>query len=104
MINVLKSVAVAGLMALAGWSAPAHACLPSAAPQTDLDIDGICDAADNCLTVQNFSQTDTDGDGTGDACDNCAGVPNVTQLDSDGDGVGDACDNCPVTSNSNQAD
>jgi hypothetical protein len=39
--------------------------------QTDLDVDGVEDAIDNCVVVPNSSQVDNDDDGRGDACDNC---------------------------------
>ena len=40
--------------------------------------------------------SDVDVDGIGDACDNCPAVSNADQLDSDGDGVGDLCDADPI--------
>ena len=36
---------------------------------SDLDLDDVCAAADNCPDTSNLSQVDTDGDGIGDACD-----------------------------------
>ena len=42
--------------------------------------------------MKNLNQSDSDGDGVGDACDNCVNVQNPDQLDSDGDGVGDECE------------
>ena len=35
----------------------------------DLDLDGVCDAFDNCLEVENPSQVDSDQDGYGNFCD-----------------------------------
>ena len=71
----------------------------------DTDLDGICDADDNCPTIANADQLDTDGDGEGDACDDdddddgCLDVddpnPLVTSADPDCDGIGDDCDLCP---------
>lgn len=36
---------------------------------TDSDADGVCDANDNCPTIQNPAQADKDADGLGDACE-----------------------------------
>jgi len=36
----------------------------------DSDGDGISDADDNCINVENPFQEDADGDGDGDVCDN----------------------------------
>ncbi|MBF0142970.1 MAG: tandem-95 repeat protein [Magnetococcales bacterium] len=52
----------------------------------DSDDDGVADAADNCLMVENPGQTDTDGDRLGNACDG----------DDDGDGVLDPVDAVPL--------
>ena len=73
----------------------------------DEDGDGIADAEDNCVGLENTDQADQDEDGIGDACDNeigdsdgipdfldnCPSVDNPDQQDSDQNGVGDACDN-----------
>ncbi len=45
------------------------AASPGFAQISDLDLDGVPDATDNCLVVPNADQTDTDGDGIGNACD-----------------------------------
>jgi subtilisin family serine protease len=108
-------------------SVPAN---PTAAPPvlSDIDGDGVADAADNCLTVANVDQADGDDDGEGDACDdrdedgvadgsdNCVAVANADQLDTDQDGTGDDCphdrdgdavsveDNCPEVTNADQDD
>ncbi len=63
---------------------------------TDSDVDGVCDAEDNCPGDFNPFQEDDDLDGAGDACDNCVGVFNPDQLDSDGQNGGDLCDPCPL--------
>jgi hypothetical protein len=42
---------------------------PSTPPPVDSDSDGVPNASDNCLCVQNPDQADSDGDGTGDACE-----------------------------------
>ena len=39
------------------------------APCSDIDGDGVCDSADNCVTVSNPDQRDSNGNGYGDACD-----------------------------------
>ncbi len=90
----------------------------------DTDMDGICDAQDNCPSMANMDQADADGDGVGDVCDtcdndpandidgdticgdvdNCPTVTNMSQADMEPDNVGDACDNCPSISNTSQAD
>ena len=43
----------------------------------DADADGVCDAADNCVSVANANQCDTWGPkgGLGDACDPITGPP-----------------------------
>jgi Thrombospondin type 3 repeat len=84
----------------------------------DADLDGVCDAGDNCPVDINPDQADADQDGIGDACDsftdsdhdgtvdaldNCPGV-SAAQYDIDADGVGDACDNCVAVANPGQAD
>ncbi len=39
------------------------------APVSDLDLDGVLDALDNCTLLKNVDQRDTDGDGFGNLCD-----------------------------------
>jgi len=68
----------------------------------DTDLDGICNNADNCISIKNPGQNDTDNDGVGDTCDNCPRVFNPGQNDTDNDGVGDTCDNCPIVFNPDQ--
>jgi len=70
----------------------------------DTDGDGICDDADNCITINNTDQNDTDNDGIGDACDNCIVISNPNQLDKDNDFFGNTCDNCPGLYNPGQND
>ncbi|MFT3925518.1 MAG: thrombospondin type 3 repeat-containing protein [Myxococcales bacterium] len=53
---------------------------------SDMDGDGLCDSADNCLALANVDQKDFDGDGFGDVCDD----------DDDGDGSADDVDACPL--------
>lgn len=70
----------------------------------DSDGDGVGDACDVCLRLNDPEQSDMDGDGKGDLCDNCVEHKNPSQLDTDGDGVGDLCDNCSAVANSTQKD
>jgi hypothetical protein len=59
----------------------------------DADGDGVDDAIDNCLGMNNPEQYNEDGDAKGDMCDPCPIGPSVQDdLDHDGDGVGNACD------------
>lgn len=73
-------------------------------PSDDYDADGVDNADDNCLLVDNPDQTDTGRKGYGDACavfDFSIGVP---RLDSDADAVPDSTDNCPYVRNPLQED
>lgn len=96
----------------------------------DTDLDGVCDASDNCPNHANASQADGDGDGLGNACeadsdgdatiddeDNCPlhfnpdqadndldGIGDLCDGDDDGDGIGDGLDNCPMIANAGQGD
>ena len=72
------------------------------------DNDGLGDACDDCLDVDddncpstpNSNQEDADNDDAGDVCDVC---PNDQTNDgSDGDGICDDVDNCIGTSNPGQ--
>jgi thrombospondin type 3 repeat protein len=75
---------------------------------SDVDRDGIPNAADDCSRVANRDQADLDRDRIGDACDpdvDNDGVSNADEAlrhtdprraDTDGDGVGDAKDACPA--------
>lgn len=73
-------------------------------PCPDIDVDGVCDSVDNCLSVANPLQENSDADSLGNACDNCASIANNNQLDTDDDGWGDVCDNCPLSLNPLQED
>ncbi len=72
----------------------------------DFDCDGICNIADNCLSVYNPDQKDSDGDGKGDACDSKLVGDSFMdrRCDEDGDGVPDETDNCPTVCNPDQKD
>jgi hypothetical protein len=71
--------------------------VPLAELPPDLDADGVADAVDNCVDVENPGQGDRDKDSVGDSCDNCPEVANPLQEDggtgsgSEPDGIGDAC-------------
>ena len=54
-----------GVSTLRAWADLPGVC----AAETDLDIDGVPDDADNCPVVSNPDQADADEDGTGNACD-----------------------------------
>lgn len=55
----------------------------------DSDGDGTPDASDS---LPNDPNEWTDADGVNDAIDNCLALDNADQLDTDGDLIGDACD------------
>lgn len=110
---VLTYLAIAATDGLAGLSAgdsippgfsESNLSAYGLCPCSDIDVDGVCDSVDNCLSVANLSQENSDADTLGNACDNCVSVANNNQLDSDGDGRGDACDNCPQSPNPLQED
>ena len=63
--------------------------------QEDVDFDVIGDACDNCPEDFNPDQSNLDTDDLGDVCDNCLEIGNPDQADVDADATGDACDNCP---------
>lgn len=104
-----------GSVTEAGWVASVS-CLVNC---PDADMDGICDADDQCPGIDDgligmpcddnddcttgdmydgscacvgTALPDTDMDGTCDAFDNCPDDPNPGQEDTDMNGIGDACD------------
>ena len=91
----------------------------------DSDLDGICDAIDNCIFDYNPIQEDSDMDGIGNMCDEiddcfgnydecgiCNGNGPILYYDCDGncvndldfDSICDELDNCPEAYNPNQED
>ncbi len=73
-------------------------------PMGDYDGDGVLNASDNCLLIDNPDQTDTGMKGFGDACSTFDFFTGLTVLDNDADAIGDRTDNCPYTRNRDQAD
>jgi hypothetical protein len=73
-------------------------------PSDDRDADGVNNADDNCLLIDNPDQTDTGNKGYGDACAVFDFSVGIARLDSDADGVPDSSDNCPHTPNPLQED
>lgn len=80
---------------------------------SDVDRDGVQDAADNCPGTPNVDQVDTDQDGLGDACEDLvvAAVDDTPTVrtgagarDTDRDGIQDVADNCVLDPNADQAD
>lgn len=63
---------------------------------SDVDLDGVPDADDNCRAEPNPDQHDEDGDEAGDACDNCPVTASPIQLNLDDDDLGDPCDPSPT--------
>jgi hypothetical protein len=47
---------------------------PADVVAADTDLDGVCDALDDCPNAFDPAQADTDGDGSGDACDFCTNI------------------------------
>ena len=69
----------------------------AATPPSDVDLDGVDDARDNCPSVPNPDQSDLDDDGLGDDCDRCPEGGSDQDLDVDGvvDCDGDCDDQDP---------
>ena len=60
-LSMIRRMATAVMIAFLLGGSPLHA--------GDLDGDGVDDANDNCLEVQNIGQDDTDADDCGNLCD-----------------------------------
>ena len=83
-------------------------------PNEWTDADGVNDAIDNCLSLDNPDQANADGDASGDACDTdrdgdavpdaSDSLPDDPNEWTDADGVNDAIDNCLSLDNPDQAD
>ncbi len=65
-------------------------------PATDIDADGVLNAADNCPSIANTNQRNHDGDNRGDACDVCPHLASTIHADNDADLIGDDCDPRPL--------
>lgn len=64
----------------------------SASTSYPLPVDGVSVGRGDIVISGVAPPSDVDGDGVPDAADNCANVSNPAQSDADGDGIGDACD------------
>ena len=73
-------------------------------PSDDHDADGVNNADDNCVLIDNPDQTDTGMKGYGDACAVFDFVVGIPRVDNDADGIADSSDNCPYTPNPGQED
>jgi len=73
-------------------------------PTGDYDGDGVANAGDNCVLIDNPDQTSSSGGEFGDACAVRDSFSSATFLDSDRDGVADVFDNCTYVANPLQAD
>ncbi|MEA3190286.1 MAG: hypothetical protein QOD77_868 [Thermoplasmata archaeon] len=80
---------------------------------SDVDRDGVQDAADNCPGTPNLDQADLDQDGVGDACEDTVPYvadqpfvprPGTGGRDTDRDGIQDLADNCVFDANASQED
>jgi hypothetical protein len=96
---LIAALAVAGLGA-SGCSFDNGGLPPTDGRAVDAAIDGTPDALDAAIDA---ALPDGDGDGVPDATDNCVAIDNPDQGDEDTDGLGDACDNCPHVKNADQA-
>lgn len=83
------------------WDGPHCFLIMDQCLGADSDLDGVCNAEDNCPAVFNPDQIDSDEDGIGDLCDDC---PDDPLNDVDGDGFCAGEDNCPFVGNSSQDD
>ena len=107
-LTVTGRLQVSGAFEYPNWHG-SFGLVEALAPDADVDGDGVVNARDNCVVLDNPDQADDDLDGLGDPCDpapdgdadedgisndedNCAGTHNPGQEDFDGDGLGDVCD------------
>lgn len=72
-------------------------------PAADYDGDGVSNATDNCILIDNPDQTPGSGD-FGEACAVRDPFSGATFLDNDRDGIADVFDNCPQVANPEQED
>ncbi len=73
-------------------------------PGGDFDGDGVANASDNCVLIDNPDQTPSPGEEFGSACSVRDSFSGATLLDSDRDRVADFADNCPQIPNADQKD
>lgn len=73
-------------------------------PLGDYDGDGVSNAADNCVLIDNPDQRSSPGSEFGDACSVRNSISGAVFLDSDRDGIADLVDNCTYVPNPKQED
>jgi Thrombospondin type 3 repeat len=73
-------------------------------PNDDHDGDGVVNATDNCVLIDNPDQRSSPGVDFGDACSVRNTISGAQFLDSDRDGIADLIDNCTHVANPEQED